>query len=432
MIHAPLLSFLDGACFVRTIACGDRRTGVEARRSMDAPPGNALSHCTIARVDCAANCTSNAGRLLHSPIGPVAARTPRYPPTTHLNSQSRQQCRVDERPLWQEFIYSNGTYPDAICNHCSLKLFKCQPSRNLLKHLVSCPNLAEPERAKWRRYGEPIKKQKSKRQKRKKRSATHSPEATQESVLTGTSLSQSQPTTPYVGGIAREEKKRFQSDIARGFYAAGLPFRAIEVPRICKALTVLQPDLEKHLPTRKALAGILLTDEYQREKDELVVRLRDEPTLGVVSDGWSSVSKEKVVNYIVVSPLMRPQLWCTRRTGVTEPTSEYVAEEIGSVIDEINLAAGIVVEVSVTTDNAPVMQKAWDILERERQLACNVCSSYALNLILEEVLSLSWSSTSPSSQPSKSETDCNYSPGFASYSADPKRITIAPYTCLYL
>ncbi|KAE9359734.1 hypothetical protein PR003_g584 [Phytophthora rubi] len=101
------------------------------------------------------------------------------------------------------------TYPDAICNHCSLKLFKCQPSRNLLKHLAPCPNLAEPERTKLRRYGEPVKKQKSKRQKRKKRSATHSPEATQESVMTGTSLSQSQPITPYVGGIAREGKKRF-------------------------------------------------------------------------------------------------------------------------------------------------------------------------------------------------------------------------------
>ncbi|KAE9031109.1 hypothetical protein PF011_g306 [Phytophthora fragariae] len=70
-------------------------------------------------------------------------------------------------PVWQEFIYSNDTYPDAICNHCSLKLFKCQPSRNLLKHLAPCPNLAEPERTKLRRYGEPVKKQKSKRQMRK-------------------------------------------------------------------------------------------------------------------------------------------------------------------------------------------------------------------------------------------------------------------------
>jgi hypothetical protein len=265
--------------------------------------------------------------------------------------------------VWQEFTYTDGTYPDATCNHCSLKLFKCQPSRNMLKHLASCPNLADPERTKWRRYGEPVKKQKSKRQKRKQRSATRSPEATQESVITGASLSQSQsqPTTPYAGG--REENNRFQSDIARGFYAAGLPFRAIEVPRMRQALTILQPDMEKYLPTRKALAGKLLTDEYQREKDELIARLRDEPTLGVVSDGWSSVSKEKVVNYIVVSPLMRPQLWCTRRTGETEQTSEYVAEEIGSVIDEINSAAGRVVVVSVTTDNAPVMQKAWDILE---------------------------------------------------------------------
>ncbi|GMF32165.1 unnamed protein product [Phytophthora fragariaefolia] len=204
--------------------------------------------------------------------------------------------------------------------------------------------------------------------------------------MTEASLSQSQPTTPFAGGITMEEKKRFQSDIARGFYAAGLPFRAIEVPRMRRALTILQPDMEKYLPTRKALASKLLSDEYQREKDELIARLRDEPTLDVVSDGWSSISNEKVVHYIVVSPRMRPLLWCTRRTGEAEQTAEYVAQEIGSVIDEINLVAGRLSVVSVTTDNAPVMPKTGDILERERQGSCNGCSSHALNLILEECI----------------------------------------------
>ncbi|EGZ25396.1 hypothetical protein PHYSODRAFT_479933, partial [Phytophthora sojae] len=106
----------------------------------------------------------------------------------------------------------------------------------------------------------------------------------------------------------------------------------------------------------------------------------------LISDGWTSVYKEKVINYVVVSPLMRPLLWCTTICGEDEQTAEYVASEISEVIDEINKAAGEDVVVSVTTDNAPMMQKAWEILEATRPIFCNGCSSHALNLILEELL----------------------------------------------
>ncbi|KAG6968076.1 hypothetical protein JG687_00003938 [Phytophthora cactorum] len=105
---------------------------------------------------------------------------------------------------------------------------------------------------------------------------------------------------------------------------------------------------------------------------------------------WSNVCKEKVVNYFVVWPLMRPLLWYTRMIGKDEQTSEYVADKIGSVIDEVNDAAGKPVVISVTTDNAPVMQKAWELLEQQRSIFCNGCSSHALNHILEEVLRLPW------------------------------------------
>ncbi|KAE8999589.1 hypothetical protein PF005_g15418 [Phytophthora fragariae] len=77
-------------------------------------------------------------------------------------------------PAWQEFPYIDGNYPDAICEHCELKLFKCQPSRNLLRHLSSCPNLDEAEQTKWRLFGGPPKNQRRKRRKRKKCSTTRS------------------------------------------------------------------------------------------------------------------------------------------------------------------------------------------------------------------------------------------------------------------
>ncbi|KAG2947362.1 hypothetical protein PC116_g2358 [Phytophthora cactorum] len=56
--------------------------------------------------------------------------------------------------------------------------------------------------------------------------------------------------------------------------------------------------------------------------------------------------------------------------GEDEQTAEYVAATIGEGIDDIDNMTGKPVVVSVTTDNAPVMQSAWKILERE----WSVCS----------------------------------------------------------
>ncbi|OWZ09766.1 hypothetical protein PHMEG_00017477 [Phytophthora megakarya] len=109
--------------------------------------------------------------------------------------------------------------------------------------------------------------------------------------------------------------------------------------------------MEKYLPSRKALAGRLFKQEYEKEKAQVISRLRDELTLALISDGWTNTSKEKIVNYVLVP-----------------------------------------VVFSMTTDSAPVMPKAWEILERERPIFCHGCSSHALNLILEEVMRLEWMS----------------------------------------
>ncbi|KAG2840134.1 hypothetical protein PC118_g5990 [Phytophthora cactorum] len=78
--------------------------------------------------------------------------------------------------------------------------------------------------------------------------------------------------------------------------------------------------------------------------------------------------------------------------GEDEQTAEYVAATIGEGIDDIDNMTGKPVVVSVTTDNAPVMQSAWKILEREWSVCCNGYTSHALNLILKEVLKLPWMS----------------------------------------
>lgn len=62
------------------------------------------------------------------------------------------------------------------------------------------------------------------------------------------------------------------------------------------------------------MTGRFLTQEYEREMAEIIARLRDETHLSLISDGWASVNKEKVIDY-VVAPFMRPLLWCITTVG---------------------------------------------------------------------------------------------------------------------
>ncbi|KAG2764571.1 hypothetical protein PC129_g13465 [Phytophthora cactorum] len=283
--------------------------------------------------------------------------------------------------VWNEFeIDVDRKYPDVTCTHCGAKLLNVNPAETrstICPSALICRSLTEFSG---------VDLGSRKRQRRKRPSAhTQSPVATQDSVVTEDSQLLTQPILPFhfVDNLSVERKGHYQALVASGFYAAGLSFSSFEMPRFRKALTILQPEMERYQPSRVILVGRLLAADYEPELDEVVTRLRDDQTI---------VAKEKVVNYIVVSPVTRSVLWCAKTVGENEQTAEYVAAPIGEAINNISNTIGKPVVVSVTTDNAPVMQRVWQILETERSVCCNGCSSDALILILEEVLKLSWSS----------------------------------------
>ncbi|EGZ17280.1 hypothetical protein PHYSODRAFT_498359, partial [Phytophthora sojae] len=54
-------------------------------------------------------------------------------------------------------------------------------------------------------------------------------------------------------------------------------------------------------------------------------------------------------------------------------------------VDKLDAIVGESKVSSVTTDNAPNMEKAWGILESTRGLLCNGCAAHVLNLLLQDV-----------------------------------------------
>ncbi|KAL3657714.1 hypothetical protein V7S43_017289 [Phytophthora oleae] len=221
-------------------------------------------------------------------------------------------------PCWAEFnIDVEKTFPDVTCRHCNAKILNSQPSRNLLRHLSKCRGLTEAEHYTWHNFGDSPDKRKRKRQRRKRGRRVRSPPVTQDSV----ELSQSQPEAPYAfdGKISVELKNRFQTEIASGLYAAGFPFRAIEQPRLRKAFTVLQPEMEKHLPNRKALGVVKTEADKQQITDEA-------GRFDQTKSQWSQKNRSK-------QEALSPLLWWSHQKTRKRPETTYpLLAELACVI----------------------------------------------------------------------------------------------------
>ncbi|EGZ09858.1 hypothetical protein PHYSODRAFT_407546, partial [Phytophthora sojae] len=140
-------------------------------------------------------------------------------------------------------------------------------------------------------------------------------------------------------------------------------------------------------PTRKDLSEWLLDRAFDEERKHVIAALKDIPLVALVSDGWSNLRRESLINFIIVAPGIRPLLWTCRVTAEAVKSGTYMAQMIGDVVDEIEKEIGVVKVVSVTTDNASNMRSAWSILEQTCPgFLATGCAAHGLRLLMKDVL----------------------------------------------
>lgn len=107
--------------------------------------------------------------------------------------------------------------------------------------------------------------------------------------------------------------------------------------------------------------------------------------LTLTSDGWSNIRGEHLVNFVIKAPGHKPLFYKCINTSGTPQTSEAVAAEIIAVINEI----GAHKFGAVITDNAAVMRRAWEIIERTfPHISANGCSAHVMNLFIKDVMDI--------------------------------------------
>ncbi|KAJ8544394.1 hypothetical protein ON010_g11872 [Phytophthora cinnamomi] len=164
-------------------------------------------------------------------------------------------------------------------------------------------------------------------------------------------------------------------------YESASPFRHAALPSFIRIFSALCPNLR--VPTPKDIGGHLLDFAHDKMMQEKNSMMAGQAHVGVSYDGWANPKREKLVNVVVPAPNMAPVHVCTIATGAESQTGPYMAMLMVRVVDWLGDIIGAGKIATITTDNAPNMKKAWEIIEAECGISCNGCAAHTINLLLK-------------------------------------------------
>ena len=178
--------------------------------------------------------------------------------------------------------------------------------------------------------------------------------------------------------------------LARFFYSFGIPFTAIETPFWEEFIDAIYLYIKKISlfyisPNRHNLAYNLLDSEYEVGQQNLAMILEEATNITLVSDGWTNIRRESVINFILCLPKLI--FYNAKYFGSEFHTAKYIYNELKTIIEDVGPSkfAGIV------TDNASSMRAAWKLLNKDYpRLICLGCNAHIGNLLIKDILKLDW------------------------------------------
>jgi Protein of unknown function (DUF 659) len=280
--------------------------------------------------------------------------------------------------IWSYFTKekSPSQLKSAIFQHCQMRVNYHKKSESVVVHLNRCApfkalmnGMAISDRPEW--YQGP-----------KKRGAPSAITKAARHVSSNSGGSLASIRSFALPKVDVATKKRFQKAIAYHYFNTGSSFQRIEDSSLIEAIKILRPD-EGLLPDRKTLANSLLDicyTEVKKKCDDLLSTSASQICL--VTDGWSNIRNEPIVNYMATCPAQCFFLESVS-TGEQGHTAEWIAEDIERVIKKNNKTdvAGVV------TDSTSANKKAWNLLKAKFPgKFFQGCASHGLHLMVKDIL----------------------------------------------
>ncbi len=174
------------------------------------------------------------------------------------------------------------------------------------------------------------------------------------------------------------DQAAFQEEIAMYFYMSATLFSRMEEHHLLESLKKLRPDVK--LPSRKDLSGRVLQSAHKKVKTKVDAWLKRDHFACVISDAWSNIQNESVINYMLVSGDVSFFLESTQ-SGELSHTAEYLAGDLDRVIGQTRgKVAGVVM------DNTAANEKTWKLLkEKHSSKFFHGCVAHGLHLLVKDV-----------------------------------------------
>ena len=183
--------------------------------------------------------------------------------------------------------------------------------------------------------------------------------------------------------LTQERKSEIDSKLANFFFRTGISLRLVESHAFKDLVNSLNPAYAASMPCAKTLSGSLLDQQFEKCSSRLEEIMSTSENLTLVSDGWTNVRGDHIVNFCIKAPNQKPFFYDSVNTSGVRQNSQAVASEIVNVIEQL----GSEKFSSVITDNAPVMKAAWKIIEAKFPTISAVgCAAHATNLLVKDIV----------------------------------------------
>ncbi len=111
---------------------------------------------------------------------------------------------------------------------------------------------------------------------------------------------------PFLDNLTVGQRDDITESFATLFYRTGIPFRVAESNAMKDLIKKLRPAYSDFIPSAATIGNSLLTKEYDRLYERGKTFLANARSYSLISDGWSNIRNEHLVNFVLIIPGCKP------------------------------------------------------------------------------------------------------------------------------
>lgn len=184
--------------------------------------------------------------------------------------------------------------------------------------------------------------------------------------------------------MSNHESNQLDTLFAKAIYCSAAPLSMFETSHWKQFFRRLRPAWNP--PSSYKLSNSFLDLWKGKVADECMQRFRAAPVLAMMSDGWSCVSGDSHIQFLMSTP--KPVFLKSVHPKTASHTADYICQEVSKIMDSaVELFDRPATDVlAFCSDNASNMKAAWSlIVQKYPWMHCYGCTAHTLNLLAGDI-----------------------------------------------